>query len=351
MELQPRPLFNPKVGIDYSKGRLIGGETTNLMLLSDNKYNWSYKLYKVMMGNFWLPEEVSLGQDSMQYERLTDHERDSFDRIISFLVFLDSLQTANLPNINDYVTLPEINLLLNIQAYQEAIHSQSYGYILESVVDAERRLEIYNIALTDPHLIKRNKYIADYYQEFIDYQTDKGFTKVCMANYILEGIYFYAGFTFFYNLARMGKMTGVGTEIKYINRDEITHVALFQNIFRELRNENSYIFTPTFEAELRNMMKEAVEHEIEWAEYAIGDRIEGLNSKLIDQYIKYLSNFRLKGIGLEPIYPEIDKDPLPFIRQFTNFNQTKTDFFEEKVINYTKSSSNLNLDELDELEL
>jgi ribonucleoside-diphosphate reductase beta chain len=133
--------------------------------------------------------------------------------------------------------------------------------------------------------------------------------------------------------------------------DELTHLALFQNIFRELRNENPEIFTPDFEEELRELMKSAVEHEVAWAEYCIGDRVQGLSVKLIDQYIKYLSNFRLQSIGLKPLYPEIDTDPLPFIRQFTNFNQTKTDFFEEKVINYAKASDNLNLDDLDNVEL
>jgi ribonucleoside-diphosphate reductase beta chain len=351
MKLESKPLFNPSADTTLSKRRLIGGETTNLMILSNNKYNWSYKMYEAMMANFWKPEEISLGQDSMQYDNLTDDERDTFDRIISFLVFLDSLQTVNLPNINDFITMPEVNLLINIQTYQEAIHSQSYGYILESIVGAERTQKIYDISLTDPFLLKRNKYIVDYYQEFVEEQTVKGFAKVCMANYILEGIYFYAGFSFFYNLARFGKMTGVGTEIKYINRDELSHVALFQNMFRELRRENGEIFTAEFELELRNMMKEAVEHEIEWAEYAIGDKIQGLNTNLIGQYIKYLSNFRLDAIGLNPIYPEIIEDPLPFIKQFTNFNQTKTDFFEEKVINYAKSSSNLNLNDLDDFDL
>lgn len=351
MNLEQKKIFNPTADSSFSKRLLIGGETTNLMILSNNKYKWSYKMYETMMGNFWKPEEISLGQDKMQYENLPKHERETFDKIISFLVFLDSLQTVNLPNINDYVTLPEVSLLLNIQTYQEAIHSQSYGYILESVVGAERTRQIYDIALTDPFLIKRNKYIVDYYQDFIENGSEKGFVKVCMANYILEGIYFYAGFSFFYNLARFGKMTGVGTEIRYINRDELTHVALFQNIFRELRNEKSEIFTEEFELELRNMMREAVEHEIEWAEYAIGDKIQGLTTNLIGRYIKYLSNFRLDAIGLKPIYPEIKEDSLPFIKQFTNFNQTKTDFFEEKPINYTKSSVALKLDDLDDIEL
>jgi ribonucleoside-diphosphate reductase beta chain len=216
--LQPKKLFNPSANQSLEVRKLIGGETNNLMMLSANKYPWSFKIYRHMMGNFWIPEEISLGQDKLQFETgLTDNERDAFEKIISFLVFLDSLQTANLPNINDFVTLPEINLLLSIQQYQEALHSQSYGYILESVAD-ERKHEIYAIATKDPYLVRRNQLIADYYQEFIDHQSKRGFAKVCMANYILEGLYFYAGFSFFYNLARNGKMTGTGTEIRYINR-------------------------------------------------------------------------------------------------------------------------------------
>jgi len=349
--LTAKPLFNPNADPSYEKRRLIGGETTNLMMLSRNKYGWTYPLYKTMLQNFWIPEEISLGQDKMHYEKLDPAEQEAFNKIISFLVFLDSLQTVNLPNINDYVTLPEVNLLLSIQTYQEAIHSQSYGYILESIVGPEEQETIYQIAIKDPFLLKRNGYIADCYQEFIDRQSESGFAKVMMANYILEGIYFYAGFSFFYNLARFGKLTGVATEIKYINRDELTHLALFQNMFRELRKERPHLFTPALEEELRAMMKQAVEHEIEWAGYAIGDRIQGLSRMLIQEYIQYLSNFRLRAIGLEPLYPEATVDPLPFIRQFTNFNQTKTDFFEEKVINYAKGGQDLDLDALDELDL
>ncbi len=347
--LQKKALFNPQADTRFERRRLIGGETTNLMMLSRNKYKWSYPLYKTMMQNFWIPEEISLGQDKMHYEKLEPTEQDAFNKIISFLVFLDSLQTVNLPNINDYVTLPEVNLLLNIQTYQEALHSQSYGYILESIVGADKQQEIYEIAIKDAFLLKRNKYIADCYQEFIDAQSVTGFAKVMMANYILEGIYFYAGFSFFYNLARFGKMTGVGTEIKYINRDELTHLALFQNMFRQLRTENPHIFTAAFETELSLMMKQAVEHEIEWASYALGDNIQGMTLNQLADYVRYLSNFRMDAIGLEPLYPEISQDPLPFIRQFTNFNQTKTDFFEEKVINYAKGTSDLDLDALNDL--
>lgn len=348
-KLEKKKLFRPEIGNDTQK-MLIGADTNNMMILSDNKYDWSFKMYKVMMQNFWIPETISLAKDKLEYELLSEDEQNTFDKIISFLIFLDSLQTANLPNINDYVTIPEVNLLLNIQTYQEALHSQSYGYILESVIPPEKRKEIYDIAIKDEYLLRRNKVIADQYEEFIDNQTDRGFVKVMMSNFMLEGLFFFLGFAFFYNLARNGKMTGVATEIKYINKDEFTHMALFQGMFRELRKERPELFDAELENELREMMRTAVEEEITWSKYAMGNRIQGINEEMMEGYIKYISNYRLRAINLEPLYPEYTKDTMPFINQFTEFNNTKTNFFEEKVVNYVKDAGNLKLDDLDEFE-
>jgi ribonucleoside-diphosphate reductase beta chain len=332
-------IFNENGDRDYSKRRIFGGNSTNLIELTNLKYEWTDGLRRTMMGNFWIPEEIGLAADAKQYELLSRDEKDAFDRIICFLVFLDSLQTYNLPNINDYVTAPEVNGLLTIQAYQEYVHSCSYAYVLESVVPADKRQPIYDLWREDDHLKRRNRYIAGYYQEFIDSQSEKGFLKTCMANYILEGIYFYSGFSYFYTLADRGIMTGTATEIKYINRDENTHLALFGQMFREMRRENPQLFTSELDHELRMMMKGAVEQEIEWGHYVIGDRIEGLSKVLIDQYIKYLSNQRLRVIGLEPLYPEVVDHPMPWLNKFQKFNDVKTDFFEEKVINYSKSAA------------
>lgn len=209
-------LFNP---IKETNRAIIGGETSGMMILSDNLYKWSGVVYNLMMGNFWKPEEIALGDDKLQYPHLSDAEKLAFNRTIAFLIFLDSLQTKNLPNISEVITLPEVNLLLTIQGYQEALHSQSYGYILESVIPAEQRRSIYDIAVENPQLVKRNEYIAGLYQDFIDNPQDTlAILKVCMANFILEGIYFYTGFAFFFNLANQGKMTGVASEISYIQR-------------------------------------------------------------------------------------------------------------------------------------
>lgn len=323
---------------DRGTDRLINGNTTNLREWNRIKYNWARTIYRTMLNNFWIPEEISLQEDIKQFAYLTDGERNAFDKIIAFLNFLDSIQCENLPNISRYVTAPEISSLINIQAFQEEIHAQSYSYILDTVTNPVTRDNIYDIWRDDEHLLKRNRFIADVYQGFHDDPTDKNFIRAVFANYILEGIYFYSGFSFFYTLARQGKMTATSTIFKYINRDEITHLVLFQNIFRELHAEHRELFTDELDSDLREMMKLAVEHEIAWGQYVTGNQILGLNHELIDQYIKYLSNQRLLAIGLEVLYPEITKHPMEWIESFSNINNTKTDFFEAKVTNYTKAA-------------
>lgn len=318
---------------------IIGGNTTNLREWNRIKYDWARLMYRTMLNNFWIPEEISLNEDVKQFPYLTNGERNAFDKIISFLNFLDSIQSENLPNLSRYVTAAEVSSLLNIQAFQEEIHAQSYSYILDTVTNPITRDKIYDEWREDKHLLTRNRFIANIYQQFNENATDDNFVKVVIANYILEGIYFYSGFSFFYTLARQGKMTATSTIFKYINRDEVTHLVLFQNIIKELRTENPEMFTPELEEEIREMMRTGVEHEIAWGQYVTNNEILGLNDNLIDQYIKYLSNQRLKAIGIAELYPEITENPMAWIEGFSNLNSTKTDFFEAKVTNYTKAAA------------
>lgn len=317
---------------------IINGNTTNLREWNRIKYNWTKNMYRTMLNNFWIPEEIALSEDVKQFPYLTDGERNAFDKIISFLNFLDSIQSENIPNFSRYITASEVSALLNIQAFQEEIHAQSYSYILDTVTNPMTRDKIYDMWREDEQLLKRNKFIANIYQEFNENPSQYNFLKSIMANYILEGIYFYSGFSFFYTLARQGKMTATSTIFKYINRDEITHLVLFQNIIKELKTENPNIFTPDLEEELRQMMKTGVEHEIAWGKYVTNNEILGINNELIEKYIKYLSNLRLKAIGLKELYPEIEENPMSWIETFSKINNTKTDFFEAKVVNYTKAA-------------
>lgn len=318
---------------------MINGNTTNLREWNRIRYDWSRLLYRTMLNNFWIPEEISLNEDIKQFPYLTDGERKAFDKIISFLNFLDSIQCENLPNLSRYITAPEVSSLMNIQAFQEEIHAQSYSYILDTVTDPITRDSIYDEWRVDENLSKRNQFIAQIYQDFNEDSSDANFLQVIIANYILEGIYFYSGFSFFYTLARQGKMSATSTIFKYINRDEITHLVLFQNIIKELRNENPDLFDPELIEKIREMMRVGVEHEIEWGQYVTNNEILGINNHIIDQYIKYLSNLRMKAIGFDVLYPDIKENPMGWIEGFSNLNSTKTDFFEAKVTNYTKAAA------------
>ena len=252
---------------DRGTQSMVGGNTTNLREWNRIKYDWANTLYRTMLNNFWIPEEISLNEDIKQFPYLTDSERRAFDKIISFLNFLDSIQSENLPNLSRYITASEVASLLNIQAFQEEIHAQSYSYILDTVTNPITRDRIYDEWRTDEHLLARNRFIADIYQRFSDEPSEHNLIRTIMANYILEGIYFYSGFSFFYTLARQGKMTATSTIFKYINRDEVTHLVLFQNIIRELRIERPELFTPELEAEMKAIQKEVSQVKEDFVHY------------------------------------------------------------------------------------
>ncbi len=337
-ELIPNQIFNPSWNDEPNKRTIIKWNTTWLFNLNNTKYSRAKWMYTLMIGNFWVPEKVSwLWEDSIQYEKeLSVEEKKAYDWILSFLIFLDSIQTVNLPNIADYISAPEIQLLLSIQAYQEAIHSQSYATILESVVDAEKRDKIYYFWRDDELLLERNTYIWNIYQKFIDNQTDENFFEVLIGNYLLEWLYFYNGFAFFDTLADHQKMKATDRMISYIRRDELTHVTLFANMFNEIKVEFPEMFD---ENKIYEMFKVAVEQEIKWSNHILWDRIIWINGKNTEQYTKYLANERLKLIGLKPLYEGITENPYKHLERLQDNNMEKWNFFESTVTNYTQSSS------------
>ena len=339
MKINRKPLFNEFGDIEVSKKRMINGNTTNLNDFNNMKYGWVSDWYRQAMNNFWIPEEINLSQDLKDYFKLNEAERSAYDKILSFLIFLDSIQTANLSNISNYITASEVNLCLTIQAFQEAVHSQSYSYMLDTICSPEKRNEILYQWKDDKILLERNKFIGELYNNFVREPNKYNLVKTIMANYILEGIYFYSGFMFFYNLERNGKMPGSAQEIRYINRDENTHLWLFRNIIKELQKEEPGLFNDDLKKELVDMMKKGVKNEIAWGHYVIGDNIQGINKKLIEDYIKYLGNLRLSAIGLPKIYDGYDENPALWVDVLADANSVKTDFFEAKSTAYAKAAT------------
>lgn len=339
-KIERKALFNEKGDIELSKRRLINGNTTNLNDFNNIKYAWTSDWYRQSMNNFWIPEEINMNQDVKDYRLLSKDEKTAYDKILSFLIFLDSIQTANLPNVSEYITANEVNLCLNIQTFQEAVHSQSYGYILDSICNPEERTEILYQWRDDEHLLARNKFIGDLYNEFYEEKTPYLLAKTMMANYILEGIYFYSGFMFFYNLGRMGKMPGTVQEIRYINRDENTHLWLFRSMILELKKEEPELFTDEKVAVYKEMLREGVEQEIKWGQYVLDDKIPGLTNQMVEAYIKYLGNLRSSNLGFGLLYEEFQTEPesMKWVSEYADPNLIKTDFFEGKPSAYSKAA-------------
>ncbi|MBI5345897.1 MAG: ribonucleotide-diphosphate reductase subunit beta [Chlamydiae bacterium] len=333
--MKPKKLFNPFGNDSIQERKVIQGNTTNIFNLNNVKYNWANKLYRSMMENFWIPEKVDLTSDINDYKNLTTDEKKAFDGILSFLIFLDSVQTNNVPHISDYITAPEINLILAIQTYQEAIHSQSYQYIIETILPKETRNYIYDFWKDDEVLFTRNKYIAEIFQQFLDSPSTANFKRVLIANYLLEGLYFYNGFVFFYNLASRHKMHGTSDIIRYINRDELLHVSIFRKIIPEIIDEND---TPW----INEMFMEAVNQEIQWTNHIIGNNILGMSNDATEKYTKYLANKLLEKIKFKPLFPSHMEHPYKHLEKIADTEgkgDVKANFFEATVTSYNQSSA------------
>ena len=330
-----KKIYNPESTESVNDRKIFGGNPTGIFELNNIKYQWAYNLWEVMLNNTWFPKEVDMTRDVNDYKNLTSDEKDAYDKALSQLIFMDSLQTNNLiDNVNPYVTSPEINLILVRQSFEEALHSQSYAVMVDSI--STNSEEIYELWRRDMMLKQKNDAIFRTYDELSTNPTEHNFVKACFANQILEGIYFYCGFAYIYTLARSGKMLGSAQMIRFIQRDEVTHLVLFQNLINSLRKERPDLFTEQLKAEVIEMFKEAVQLEIDWGQYITQGQILGLTNEIIEQYIKYLADERLTAVGFEPLYNV--SNPIKWVDDFAKFNDQKTNFFEGTVANYSKGS-------------
>ncbi|MEB3308751.1 MAG: ribonucleotide-diphosphate reductase subunit beta [Snowella sp.] len=340
------PIFNPS-GDDAIANRTIWfGNTTNLMQLNDVRYTWAVGLYQQMRENFWIPQRLDLTQDVTDYWNLTDEERQAFDGILAYLTFLDSVQTCNIPHIKSSVTAPEISLCMAEQISQEGMHNQSYQYMIETIIPSDKRSAVYEFWRTDRVLKERCEFIAGLYQKYVDNPTQENYFIALMADFLLEGIYFYNGFIYFYNLASRMLMPGSADIFKMINRDELSHVRLYQKIIPEAME----VFTHSKD-QIYEMFDTAVNYEMRWTNHIVGNNILGITEYSTEQYTKYLANMRLRSIGLESLYKDsrFDKSPYTHLERFSDTKKeahTKANFFEATVTSYVMSSGISGWDEI-----
>ncbi|TWT27169.1 ribonucleotide-diphosphate reductase subunit beta [Planomicrobium sp. CPCC 101110] len=325
---------------------ILNGESSGLLNWNDIAYPQMYDLYQTLLSNFWKAQEINMQDDIKQWDSLTDVEKDVFLRINTQLASLDSLQTPTMSQAMDYVTDSSFKAIFAVVSQQEAVHNESYSYILSSLVSISEQNARFNQAKSDPIVQKRNNLILDAYEEFRQNPTPQTLFRLSVNSINLEGIYFYAGFAFFYHLARQQKMLKTSTMISYIQRDEMQHAYFISQFIRIMLTENPELNTEENIQYVYDAINQAVQLEKEWAQYILAD-IQGLDLEEFEGYVEYLANKRLRQLGLDNLYEERN-NPMPWIQVFGDdmMNDTKSDFFEQKSRTYSKVSQSNGFDEL-----
>ncbi len=325
---------------------LFGGKSSGILNWNDIAYPHWYKTYKRLLANFWQSDEVNMSSDVKQFPMLSDKEQETYLKVISLLATLDSSQTRTILLTSLYATDPSVQSILAVIAQQEAVHNESYSYILSSVVSLDKQIEAFEIGRKDPVLLKRNQEIMNQYNQFVEEPTIENIIKILVYSTLLEGLFFYSGFAFFYNLARQNKMVGTSTMISYINRDELEHGRYISELIRSTLAENPEYNTKSFTDWVYEHFQKSVDLEIEWSHYVLNG-VEGIDLEEMEGFIKYRANKMLRMIGLSEIYPEHVNNPMKWIRAYVdNFDGTKTDFFEQRNRQYTKVTDLNGFDDL-----
>jgi len=337
-------LLNPEYP-NKSTG-IINGQASGILNWNDIAYPQMYRIYHTLLGNFWKAQEINMQDDIKQWDSLTEVEKDIFLRVNTQLASLDSLQTPTMTSVMDYVTDPSFKAIFAVISQQEAVHNESYSYILSSLIPLSEQIERFNQAKDDPIVRKRNEIILEAYEKFRQTPTPQHLFELGVHSINLEGIYFYAGFAFFYHLARQQKMMKTSTMISYIQRDEMQHAYFIAQFIRILLTENPELNTDENSEYVYSSIDKAVQLEKEWARYILKD-IEGIDLEEFEGYVEYLATKRFRQLGL----PNRDKgreNPMPWIHVFSDemMNETKSDFFEQKSRTYTKVSKSNGFDEL-----
>jgi ribonucleotide reductase beta subunit family protein with ferritin-like domain len=331
--------------VDTKKQPMFFGKPLGIQRYDSYKYPVFDKLTTQQLGYFWRPEEVSLQKDRGDYQTLRPEQKHIYTSNLKYQIMLDSIQgrgpgMAFIP----YCSLPELEACMEVWGFMEMIHSRSYTYIIKNVYSDPS--EVFDKIVTDERILERAKSVTESYDDFIQSSQQYGVSDAWLHNLegvsyaketindvkrklyraianvnILEGIRFYVSFACSFAFGELKLMEGSAKIISLIARDENQHLAITQNILNKWRDGD--------DPEMKQIMKEeeewtykmfdrAVNEEKRWADYLFKDgSMIGLNDKLLQQYVEWIANRRLKAIGLKPQYDiSANNNPLPWTQHW-----------------------------------
>ncbi len=306
------------------------------------KYKWAWEKYLAGCANHWMPQEVNMSADIALWKNpngLTDDERLVVKRNLGFFSTADSLAANNIVlGTYRHITNPECRQYLLRQAFEEAIHTHAYQYIIESLGLDDG--EIFNMYHEVASIRDKDEFLLP----FIDTLTNPEFKtgtpeadqklllSLIVFACIMEGMFFYVGFVQILALGRQNKMTGAAEQYQYILRDESMHLNFGVDLINQIKLENPHLWTQAFREEVRGLMQKGVELEYRYAEDTMPRGILGLNAGMFKEYLRFIANRRCQQIGVDILYPGAS-NPFPWMAEMIDLKKEKN-FFETRVTEY-----------------
>ena len=306
------------------------------------KYRWAWQKYLDACANHWMPQEINMNADIALWKSadgLTEDERIIIKRNLGFFSTADSLVANNLVlAVYRHITNPECRQYLLRQAFEEALHTHAYQYVVESLGMDEG--EVFNMYRELPAVARKAEWALPFTQSLGDPtfctgtpEADQRLLRDLIAFYVIfEGIFFYVGFTQILSMGRRNKMTGTAEQFQYILRDESMHMNFGIDVINQIKIENPHLWTAGFQDEIIRLITDAVEIEIQYAHDTMARGVLGLNANMFEDYLKYIANRRCNQIGLAEQYPGA-QNPFPWMSEILDLKKEKN-FFETRVTEY-----------------
>lgn len=313
------------------------------------KYSWAWEKYLASCNNHWMPNEVQMSADIQMWENpngLSEDERTIIKRSLGFFSTADSLVANNLVlAVYKHLTNPECRQYLLRQAFEEAIHTHAYQYCIQSLRLDEA--EIFNMYREIPSIHDKAAWSLQFTQSLSDesfktgtLEGDQRFLRDLIAFYVvMEGIFFYVGFVQLLSFGRRNKMIGITEQVQYIMRDESMHMNFGIDVINTIKNENPRLWTPKFQEECLQLIREGTELEIRYGHDTMPRGVLGLNASMFNSYMKMIANRRCMQIGLREVYPGENENPFPWMSEAMDLKKEKN-FFETRVSEYAVGSLN-----------
>jgi ribonucleoside-diphosphate reductase beta chain len=306
------------------------------------KYRWAWEKYLAGCNNHWMPTEISMQADIALWKSangLTADERHTIKRNLGFFATSESLVANNIVlAIYRHLTNPECRQYLLRQAFEEAVHTHTFQYIVESLGLNEG--ELFNMYREVPSITEKAAWALKYTQHLSDptfitgaADSDQAFLRDLIAFYVVfEGMWFYTGFVQILSLGRRSKMIGIAEQYQYILRDESIHLNFGIDVINQIKAENPHLWSSPFQQEVRGMLRTAAELEAAYGRDTMPNGFLGLSAALCEQYMHFIANRRCAQLGLEPVFAETE-NPFPWMSEAMDLKKEKN-FFETRVIEY-----------------